>query len=250
MSIAVSDVSVFTSSEFLSAIAGAVVGALVAGVITFGCQLYALSKAREEREADHTTQQKALAHALLFKLAKIHSNLHGIHRHFWESWEAGRKELKDAQPWQVVVPLANPPAHVHLPSDEMGLLLAQRDDLLFNNVMDLEAMHNSLLDAVRVFNTERGALGERLAAVSKPDLVAGAHVSGLAPTQEINALLPKMIDVNSLVEAVLSNAKDALVISRKTVNGVVALFRTKLDLRITLEMKADADTAGSSAPGR
>jgi hypothetical protein len=247
--------AVLTSTQFWAAIFGAFVG----GGITFLIQLYLLRQARKQRTedrdetaklraADRLELQQGLAHALTFKLHKIHSNLHGMHGHFWGSLTEGRAKDKAAEPWQVVVPLANPPSPIALSADEMGMLLSLKDDELFNGVMDLEAVHNSLIAAVHVFNNQRTALGERVAAVSQFDGEAGYRISGVAPPETYMQLRPKMPDVNGLVEDILPMAKDALTDSRKTVQGVNALFRAKLKLTHKVEIMLDADTTPTAAP--
>jgi hypothetical protein len=229
--------SIFTSTEFFSAVAGAIVG----GTITFVCQLYALRAARRQREADNTMVQKALANSLFFKLMRIHSNLHGIHRHFWESLERGQKEMPSGEPWQVVVPLANPPEQVHLQSDEMGMLLSLKNDPVLNGAMDVEAIHNSMIVAVRAFNNERIALGERLASVSELESEVGDRISTAVPNRHRNALRPMMITVNSLVQEISSLTKDGLALSRQTLRGAEGLFRTKFNFSYTVTIKADVD---------
>jgi hypothetical protein len=231
--------SVLTSPEFWSALAGAVVG----GAITFVCQLYALREARTQRDADQRTKRQAQANALFFKLMKIHSNLHGVHSHFWECLEEGRKELPDAEPWQVVRPLANPPESIHLPADEMGMLLGMKNDPLFHAVMDVEAMHNALLAAVHAYNTERITLGDRLARTQEVHSEVGDRVSGVLSNKERNALRPAMIGVNSLADSILAQAKSALTLSREAVQGAQSMFRERLKLPFTVEIKPDADLA-------
>lgn len=211
------------------------------GAITFLCQLYALREARAQRDADQRTQREVQANALFFKLMKIHSNLHGVHCHYWECLEEGRKKAPGAEPWQVVLPLANPPESIHLPADEMGMLLSMKNDPLFNAVMDVESMHNALLAAVHAYNTERIALGERLARTYEVHSEVGDRVSGALSNREMNALRPAMIGVNSLAGSVLAQAKGALALSGKTVQSVQSLFREKLKLPYTVAIKPDAD---------
>jgi predicted acylesterase/phospholipase RssA len=60
---------ILDSTEFWSAIVGAIVG----GLIALGAQMLALRADRKRREEDHKREQQALAASLLFKMMRIHS---------------------------------------------------------------------------------------------------------------------------------------------------------------------------------
>ena len=64
------------SSEFWSAIAGAVIGGLIALV----AQVIFLRTAKKQREDEQRRTQQALANSLLFKMMRIHSNFVAIHK--------------------------------------------------------------------------------------------------------------------------------------------------------------------------
>jgi hypothetical protein len=117
----------------------------------------------------------------------------------------------------------------------MGMLMALKEDEVFNSVMDIEPIHNSLISAVQFFNSERIALGEKVAAVSVMVPEAGNRIGGVAPPQAFMALRPKMIGVNTLFDAILTSAKSGLGHSGKTIQGVQELFRTKLNLAYKLK---------------
>jgi hypothetical protein len=187
-------VLIFVTAEFWSAIAGAIVG----GLIAFGVQLIALRDAKVQREEDRRRTQQALGNSLLFKMIRIYSNFHGIRGHIEGCFEEAKKKGVKGEPWQIVLPLANPPDHVHFSSDEMGMLLAQKDDDIFNAVVEIDVIHNSLVDALKVMQTLRMNLADRLVA----EEVAGNKVSGVIPVAEGIKLRPKMIEVNMLVDNV------------------------------------------------
>jgi hypothetical protein len=86
----------------------------------------------------------------------------------------------------------------------MGMLLALKNDDVFNLVASMDVIHNGLSNAAKVFNEERRALTERL----RHDEAKGAVLSGGFDSREqMLALRPRMIDVNSLIEAIRANAK-------------------------------------------
>ena len=209
-------------TEFWAAIAGAVVG----GFIAYAVQMKALREARKQRDEDHKQLQQALANALLFKMARIYSNFYGLHRHIEDSFaEAAQRGLK-GEPWQFVRPLANPPDPVHFSSEEMGMVLGLKNDDVFNLVLPMDVIHNSLIDGVKVLNAERRALTERL----KADEAEGAVLSGTLDKDQELALRPQMIDVNSLIVSIRADAKRGFEESDQALNGLQKVFQDKLGL--------------------
>lgn len=214
-------------TEFWSAILGAVVG----GSIAYMIQMKALREGRTQRDEDHKRLQQALGNALLFKMVRIYSNFYGLHRHFEDCFaEAARRGSTD-EPWRFVLPLANPPDPVHFSSEEMGMLLALKNNDMFNLVLPMDVIHNSLVAAVKVLNTERAALTERL----KTDEAEGAVLSSNLDRDQTLALRPRMINVNSLIEAIRANAKRNFEESDEALDRLQKVLRDKLGLAYKLE---------------
>lgn len=218
-------------TEFWSAIAGAIVGAVVGGSIAYMVQMRALREARSQRDEDYKRLRQALGHALLFKMVRIHSNFYGIHRHFEDCFaEAARRGSTD-EPWRFVLPLANPPDPVHFSSEEMGMLLALKNDDMFNLVLPMDVIHNSLNAAVKVLNTERAALTERL----KSDEAEGAVLISNLDRDQMLALRPRMINVNSLIEIIRASAKRDFEESGEALDRLNKVLRDKLGFTYKLE---------------
>jgi hypothetical protein len=128
----------------------------------------------------------------------------------------------------------------------MGMLLSLKDGPVFNDLMDLEVLHNSLISVVGIFNADRTALIEKMAAVSDTFSETDKFVTGGGPGAEWWANRPKMMGVNSLVEQLLPMAKNGLTLSHKTLHAANNLFRVKLNISYKLEIKPDADTTAPS----
>jgi hypothetical protein len=231
--------SILSSAEFLSAIAGAVVGAVAGGLIAYIIQAQALREARRQRNEDHKRTQQGLGHSLLFKMVRILSDFHGIHQHFENSFEdAGKKGFGGDDPWSFVLPLANPPEPIHFAADEMGMLLAQKDDDTFNSVLPMDIVHNSLIEVLKVFNAERRALGERLRP-EEVNGVNGAVVTGVMDRDEALALRPRMIEVNGLINSLRTSARTDFQEANEALNKLSTTLREKLGLRHKLELLVD-----------
>jgi hypothetical protein len=84
---------------------------------------------------------------------------------------------------------------VHFSPEEMGMLLAQKDNDVFNAVLQ-DGIHNSFMEVLKAYKVERQALVDRLT----PQQVQGDMGSGEFSPQEALALYPRLSDVSSLAE--------------------------------------------------
>jgi len=221
--------------EFWSAIAGALLGALVGGFIAYLVQVKALREGRRRREEDYTRSQKALGHALLFKMRRIHSNIHHIHEHILSCEKTANQSSDPIEPWQYYLPLGNPPEPIHFQSDEMAMILAFEDNDVFNAVVEMDGVHNSTLAALKVLNASRIALSERLPVHE----AEGNILSGVCTEAEMLALRPRMIEVNSVFESIQASTGRDVNESALALNSLNDLLRDKLGMAYKLEFVAN-----------
>ncbi|MDP6388571.1 MAG: hypothetical protein QF654_01590 [Alphaproteobacteria bacterium] len=232
---------IFSETGFWSAIFGAIVGAVAGGLIAYMIQVKALREGRNQRDGDHRKLQQALGNALLFKMIRINSNFYGIHQHIEDRFaDAAQREFK-GEPWQFYLPIANPPDPVHFSSEEMGMLLALKNDDVFNTVLQTDVIHNSLIEVVKVLNAEREALTERF----KADESDGTILSSFLDKDQMMALRPKMIVVNSLIEDVRDRAKTDFEESVGALDGLHKVLRDNLGLAYKLESKVKPTVASA-----
>jgi hypothetical protein len=229
------------SSEFWSAIIGAVVG----GGISYCGQLKILRDTRNQRREDRLQRQQALGHALLFKLIRIHSNFSVIHRHMEGCFETATERGLSGEPWQFVMPLATVADPVHFSPDEMAMLLGLKSNDVFNTIASLDTVHNHLVEATRLMSIERRALAQMLPA----DLSDGAILSGVIDRNTYMALKPKMIEVNSLIEHIRQAARRDTEESSTAMQRLNGVLKEELDLTYRLESlpaAGDANGVGSA----
>ena len=113
------------------------------------------------------------------------------------------------------------------------MVLGLKDNEVFNKVVDLDVIHNSIIEAAKVMSSERRALGERL----KADEAKGAMLSGNLDKAAYFALKPHMIEVNSLIEAIRNNAKRDAAESFLAMKSLHKLFKERLGLTYDVESK-------------
>lgn len=216
-------------SEFWSAIVGAVVG----GAIAFGVQMYALQKAKIERQEERSLVKQAQAHSLLFKMIKILSTFQNLQSHFDQSFAKLEARGPDAEPWQVVQPIANLPDRVDFLAEEMAMLLSLKDDDLFNSLLSLDVRHNSTVAALATLNLQRQALTDIL-----PAQMVG-NVGNINLTQEqARVVRPKMIEVNTLIEALRAQVAEGRRDSAAVMENLNTLLRNRLSLTYSLTVEA------------
>lgn len=211
----------------MSAIAGAIVG----GLIALLAQLIALRATKKQRDEDRDYIRKALGNSLLFKMIRVHSNFFNIHHHVEVCYKEGIRRGDISHPWRFFIPLANPPDPIAFSSDEMGMLISLRDNDVFNSMIDMDVAHNSLLAVLRVAIVLRKELTEKL----KVDGVDGSQLAGVLRPEEWLALQPRMIEVNSVIEQMRAQAKKEYEASKKTLDDLATLFRVKLGLGYSIE---------------
>lgn len=216
-------------SEFWSAIIGSIVGGLIAYLV----QLKALREDRKKRREDYARIQSGLANALLFKTIRIHSNIHNIYRSLEDYFEKADKAGLPYEPWQIVLPFGNLPELIHFSPDEMGLALGLKNDEVFNMIVDIDVIHNGLIESVRTMNRERKDLGDRIRKIGTDGNIA--HI-GLSK-EEYLAIRPKMIEVNDLIEQIRTFGKTNLDKTRKVLFDLHNLLRKDLMVSYKLELK-------------
>jgi hypothetical protein len=213
---------ILNSTEFWSAIIGAVVG----GLMVLAAQMLALWADRKQRREDYKRAQQALAASLLFKMMRIHANYGGVHQYIEECFEEAAKKGMHDEPWRFLLPLASLPTPIDFSSDEMSMLLQQRDDAVFNSMLEVDVLYNHFVGALALLQKWKAALFERI----PPDQVSGDTGQVLLPPKEYAALRPRMIEVNALVEQLRVDARDGVKASEELLDRLQKLLRKRLDL--------------------
>lgn len=142
---------------FAQGLLGAVVGAAVAGAISFVLQVNEHKQAAKARQEDLLLRRRSVAHRMVAKLIYVHADLVKIERHMDG---AATKRRPGMEPWQYVEPFFITAKPVQFDGEEIALLLDLdlKDD--FNRVYGLERCHQQHLEVHREYTARRERMAE------------------------------------------------------------------------------------------
>lgn len=226
-------------NEFWAAIAGAVVG----GIIAFVIQIVALRSAKKDRLDEAADKQKALGHALIFKVIRIYSHLRQFNLHLL----AASKLMPNGKglSWQIVLPIINSPDKIHFTTDEMVMLLGLKDNDLFNDLVEMDERHNATITAFEAYRDHRLALTEML-----PSNINGVVGTVELTQDQLKVIGPKMVELDSLLKGAAAQSERQERDSWDVLQRLRDLLVTKVGLTLSIEAKRDHELlANMDAPG-
>lgn len=221
-------------AAFWAAVGGAVVGAIIGGLISWQVQMIALREARKQRQEDAEAKQKALGHALVFKITQIYSHLRVFNKHIAGSIESAKAEGFVGEPWQMVVPIVNLPELVHFTTDEMTLLLALKENTLFNDLADMDERHNGTVGAFEAYAEHRLELGRML-----PSVLRGNVGRADLTDDQMKVIGPKMVEVRTLLAGLMQQCQLQEKDAQDALTRLLAALSAKIGLTLKLELKRD-----------
>jgi hypothetical protein len=117
----------------------------------------------------------------------------------------------------------------------MAMLLAQKDDQVFNSMLEADDLYNLFVGALATLQVTRRDLMERI----PPDQVSGDTGNVLLPRDHYIALRPRMIEVNTLIEHLRKDARDGVKAAGGLLHRLQYLLRKRLDLDYKIGPVAD-----------
>ena len=149
-------------TAFWAAVAGALTGTIESSCFAYIIQRRSFNKDREIRKEELRKTQQVLGSNLILKAARIHSNILTIHRYLEEAFQIGEQHAAAIEPWGFVRELAPLPSPVRFSYDELSMLMGLEDDGIFNSVLNIEPVHESIVELVKKYHSDRRALLEKL----------------------------------------------------------------------------------------
>ncbi|WP_159079855.1 hypothetical protein [Methyloceanibacter sp. wino2] len=189
-------------------------------------QALALRAQRKQRDEDRFREKQALATSLLFKVRDMHGNYAQSRRAFEEQFaEANQRGLVD-DPWRFFKPFSSNLTHFHFSPDEKATLLELKNAKLMNETLLLEPRHYHFVESLSTLNR----LIFDLIAKVPPVRVEGDSGWVELPHDEYAGLRPQMIQVNSLIEQLRTEASEDSETYRKLVEGLAKAYKETLHL--------------------
>ncbi len=224
-------------NEFWAAIVGAVIGAIAGGIMAYYIQLKALRASSENREKDSKERKMALGYALLFKMVRIHTTIKHMQIHMTECLgKLQEEEYAEWEPWQVTLPVANLAESIHFSTDEMAMLLALKDDDLFNDLSSFDVIHNSTIELFRTFSNSRISLLAMLPA-NMDGMVGEIRLS----QEQAMYVRPKMVELNSLILSINERCIQDEQAAWNVLGKLNEILNDKLELAVSVASKLEAD---------
>jgi len=194
-------------NEFWAAIAGAIVGSISSGGVTWFLQRGQLQQQSSERN-------EGLARSLLFKVIKIHSDLYNLRDLILEC-KNNAKDRGLPIGWQSIQPPSSLPAKITFEADEMGFFLSLKKDDLFNRLMSLDNTHSSILENFSLYSQRRMALTDML-----PAVMQGTIGEAVLNDQQLAMVAPRAAELSQLIEDIDGQLEKYVPQAKSTLVGV------------------------------
>ena len=225
-------------SEFWAAIAGAVVGGAIAAVL----QLVTVWVSARERRKTELTLRQAQARSLLFKVVKILSGFRIYKNHLDNCRQRAANEGAPFG-WSWFAALANLPRSIWFSADEMGTLVACKDNDLFNDIAGLDDVHNGLIQSLALYRERRAALS---------DMLPARRMEGAVGTIEMDReayerVAPRMAELDQMVSDLGASFEANIDVGFKLAKRLAAAFNETYSLGMSVTPKALEQAAGAQA---
>lgn len=212
-------------NEFWAAIVGSIVGGLIAAFV----QLLSIRHQASETKQRKLENDQVTGRGLVIKLMRLVSDLHGLNQHLEQSISRIEPGMQ-LEPWSFVLPIANLPDRVQITHEELALILVH-DLHAFKDLLDLEPIHLSSLRIMQIYGDMRAKLLEGMQAAEFSGNVGAVDLD----TAQLRIFRPKMIELNSLINALQARKKSDLELARKTILAVARILDEKYKLKMDLE---------------
>ncbi|QEN86850.1 hypothetical protein FZC33_11165 [Labrys sp. KNU-23] len=219
---------ILTSKEFVSGVGGAVIGAVVGGLISYYLQKSNAKASKIEREAERFLTKQGVANSILFKVMQIHSDIAVAVRYMGSTLKR-KKENKDddmRRLWAYLLPRGNLSKSIEFTPEEMGMLIGLGDAPSTNELMNLGIQHADMLHLWKLYEKERGILAEKLPI----DEAKGDVMSSMMSDPKFISAQPQIANVSTIALYIFNSTFMNYRDSEKALRGVYKTFKDKLKI--------------------
>ncbi len=218
----------------VSAFGGTIIGATLAGVISYWLQRQSLAASKTLHEADRRDVRKALGYGLLFKMIRLTSDLAQLGMPVDEAVKKAADEGRTNELWPVVLPVLPLPDSIKFSPEEMALILSL-DNSLFNDMAALDDLHKNTIAIFSLYAERRVGLTDTL----RPDAMAGNLGSTLLKRAERDRMQPRSVELDMLIQGMHERTRQDGTIAWYCLKRLHAVLEKEFGLKHKLELKED-----------
>jgi hypothetical protein len=199
-------------------------GVLVGGAITFLMQRLNFRHLRKLAEKDKRKRDMAVAISILLKAVKMFSSsIAHIKRQLDNAQAlAAQHKITGTPPWQIMQPIVGKTPDIVFTDDERTFIVTEMPKD-FVTVLEMPDIHNDLTALVQMYATARIELGAMLPA----RVISGSFTTTDLTPDELARATPRMLNLQSLVEPMMSRSKQDQAQAITVFNAVKALCVSK-----------------------
>jgi hypothetical protein len=184
---------------FWTTLIGAVVGAVVSGLVSYFQALGAKAETLKRDQQERCDRDKTTAFRIHVTLACIVSNLGGFYRQIETSIAASKVT---GSLWTRMEGYSGVHPHLYFTADELSLLVAMKEGDLLEKLMIATDRHNNLMDAIKTYSTRRLTFEDKYGAPTN----ASPIMPVLTPEQSAHAA-PRIVELDELAQQIRTFVK-------------------------------------------
>lgn len=242
--------SLFQSTEVISAIVGAIIGALAGGIPAWLLAKRQSDETLRRDKEQRLESQKALAFSASVKLLHIINSMIGLSNHVKSCMAL--HELPDhahMEPWQVLIPMIGHTEDdaVRFTAEEMAVFAAAGEYNLMQDMMLLAARRASSLASFKTYCDMRN---EFRAIGPKPEAFEGQIGSAMLTLQEVNSYKPYTIPLNNVALGLNTGLDEDVRLARSVAErfGPATAKYFNVKRFVSLSFPSDAELAALRQP--
>lgn len=146
-------------------------------------------------------------------------------------------EKREPPYWTFIIPILNMPDEVHFSSEEMSFLFSTKNDEVFNNLLNLEPIYNSIIPAW----TEYKLIRERFSSFVEQKVVKDGVSEARFDASGKGGIM--LFEINSLAENLVERADKDFTEARETLDSLMKHLNSTQSLSIGFDV---GDTPSTS----
>lgn len=226
-------ISVLFDSTSVSTLIGGVIG----GAMALSAQQLSIEHQKVERSNERKNTDEVLARSALIKLIQIITNIHHIRNHFNQGIVDGRKFGYINDYFRFTRSLSGNLNPISLSELEKSLPLQWKDVELFNSLLSVDWIYNSLAESVKSYNILREELFASLGA----DALDGILGQTTLNEEQYSRYAPRAAGLADLHTQIVESCKTDFVDAEAALRSFAGACRSHLEMQIDLNLPDHVD---------